>query len=677
MMRAVAFSRLLMLVVLVPLGGLAMFGLQLTYDSWSRYRDLSDASSVLRLAVATARFVGIAIPREGPLNRDVIAGTGDRSGLGSVRRVTDEDYRAMHDAGAALSVKLPKIEQQLRALDDHMRAIVALRAQIDANALKSPNDSTKVISPTAVAATDLIGDAAAVVDDAVLSRRIFGLYATVQFIETAMVQRGSGEVSLRGQRLPPDSFLFLSRGYSVHQTFAKLFHAYAPPAAVAMYDTFDAANGRELDELRRLALANTGQPASEEQLNRWLALHRELPALFAKVLMVTIDTVSAEGDQMVSAAQRDAYLYLIMTLGVLAVVVILSRKVLSTLRELLGELAGAMDKMRDGNYDVAIPHVKRTDEIGTMARATEGFRENFVRVQARENEKKNADAVAERKSLMGKIAADFEAVIGNIVGAVSSASGELTSTATTLTQTAESTQALSGTAATASSHASANVQSVAAATEEMSSSIAEIGRQVQESSQIATDAVGQAARTDERIIKLAQAASRIGDVTQLITSIAEQTNLLALNATIEAARAGEAGKGFAVVAQEVKQLAAQTAKATSEISGQIAEMQAATQDSVGAIKEIGATIGRISEIATTIASAVEEQGAAMREITHNVQQAAAGTTQVAGNISEVSAGAANTGSASLNVLAAAKSLAEQSGRLKAEVHKFLATVRAA
>jgi methyl-accepting chemotaxis protein len=166
-------------------------------------------------------------------------------------------------------------------------------------------------------------------------------------------------------------------------------------------------------------------------------------------------------------------------------------------------------------------------------------------------------------------------------------------------------------------------------------------------------------------------------VTQLITSIAEQTNLLALNATIEAARAGEAGRGFAVVAQEVKQLASQTAKATSEISTQIAEMQAATQDSVAAIKEIGGTIGRISEIATTIASAVEQQGAATHEITRNVQQAAAGTAQVANNIAAVSDGAAKTGTASADVLTAAQALSDQSKRLRSEVEKFLATVRAA
>jgi methyl-accepting chemotaxis protein len=380
---------------------------------------------------------------------------------------------------------------------------------------------------------------------------------------------------------------------------------------------------------------------------------------------------------MLSEAWRDMLVYLCITLAVLAVVVLLSRKVLGILRALLGELAGAMDQMRDGHYDVAIPHTGRSDEIGGMARAVDGFRENFVAVSAQENARKNAEAAAERKALLEKIAGDFEAVVGGIVGAVSSASGELTSTAATLTTTAETTQRLSTTVGSASEEASTNVQSVASATEEMVASITEIGRQVQESNQIASQAVDQAAKTDDRIVKLAQAASRIGDVTQLITSIAEQTNLLALNATIEAARAVEAGRGFAVVAQEVKQLAAQTAKATDEIRGQIAGMQTATQDSVAAIKEIGDTIARISQIATTVAAAVEEQGASTQEIARNVQQAAQGTAQVTGNITEVTRGASETGSAASQVLQSAKGLANESTRLKMEVAKFLANVRAA
>jgi methyl-accepting chemotaxis protein len=208
---------------------------------------------------------------------------------------------------------------------------------------------------------------------------------------------------------------------------------------------------------------------------------------------------------------------------------------------------------------------------------------------------------------MQRLADEFQSAVGHIVDTVSTASTGLESAARTLTKTAETTQQLSGVVASASEDASSNVQSVATATEEMTSSVHEIARQVHESSKIAAEAVKQASKTDARITELSNAASRIGDVVKLITAIAEQTNLLALNATIEAARAGEAGKGFAVVAQEVKALAAQTAKATDEIGTQISSMQSATQESVTAIKEIGGTIGRIAEIASAIAAAVEEQ----------------------------------------------------------------------
>jgi methyl-accepting chemotaxis protein len=231
--------------------------------------------------------------------------------------------------------------------------------------------------------------------------------------------------------------------------------------------------------------------------------------------------------------------------------------------------------------------------------------------------------------------------------------------------------------AAASEEASANVDSVAAAAEEMSTSVTEIGRQVHDSSRIAGDAVKQADSTNARINELSKAAGRIGDVVKLITAIAEQTNLLALNATIEAARAGESGRGFAVVASEVKALAEQTAKATDEIGTQIAGMQAATLDSVAAIQEIGATITRIAEIASTIASTVEEQGAATSEIARNVGEAAKGTAEVADKITQVNRGASETGAASGQVLTAAKSLSKDSGLLQLEVAKFLDTIRAA
>jgi uncharacterized protein YoxC len=282
-----------------------------------------------------------------------------------------------------------------------------------------------------------------------------------------------------------------------------------------------------------------------------------------------------------------------------------------------------------------------------------------------------------RKAEIGNLATAFESAVGLIIETVASSSHQLVVSADTLTSSAERAQRLATIVATASGEASTNVQSVASATEEMTSSVNEISRQVQESSRIANEAVDQARTTNNSVGELSQAAGRIGAVVELINTIAGQTNLLALNATIEAARAGEAGRGFAVVASEVKALAEQTARATGEISQQINGIQAATQGSVAAIKEISATINRMSEISATIASAVEEQSAATQEISRNVQQAAQGTQQVSANIADVRHGASETSSASSQVLSAAQSLSRDSSRLKVEVSNFVKTVRAA
>jgi methyl-accepting chemotaxis protein len=313
-----------------------------------------------------------------------------------------------------------------------------------------------------------------------------------------------------------------------------------------------------------------------------------------------------------------------------------------------------------------------------MAGSLQVFKEALIAKKAADEAAAvDADAKIQRGRRVDRITGEFEAMIGEIVEIVASASTELEASAGTLTATAERSEELATVVAAASEEASTNVQSVASATEEMASSINEISRQVQGSARIAGEAVEQAQKTNDRVSELAKAATRIGDVVELINTIAGQTNLLALNATIEAARAGEAGRGFAVVASEVKALAEQTAKATGEISQQISGIQAATQESVGAIKEIGDTIARMSEIAATIAAAVEQQGAATQEISRNVQQAASGTQQVSANITDVQRGASETGSASGQVLTAAKSLSGESDRLKREVSKFLSSVRAA
>jgi PAS domain S-box-containing protein len=341
----------------------------------------------------------------------------------------------------------------------------------------------------------------------------------------------------------------------------------------------------------------------------------------------------------------------------------------------LGRLNEGMMNITQAKLDTRIA-IDRDDEIGAALRNLQTVQAivRFDREELKAGERRSA---TQRKIEMIKLANDFEGAVGQIIETVSSASNELEASAGTLSSTAERSQQLATRVAAASEEASTNVQSVASATEELSSSVNEISRQVQDSARIAGEAVGQARHTTERVSELSKAAARIGDVVELINTIAGQTNLLALNATIEAARAGEAGRGFAVVASEVKALAEQTAKATGEIGQQISGIQAATQHSVSAIKEISGTIEKLSEISSTIAAAVEEQGAATQEISRNVQQAAQGTHEVSSNITDVQRGASETGSASSQVLSAAKSLSGDSHRLKSEVGKFLDSVRAA
>jgi len=345
----------------------------------------------------------------------------------------------------------------------------------------------------------------------------------------------------------------------------------------------------------------------------------------------------------------------------------------------LSQLGTRMQDLAEGRLDGEIPGIGRGDEIGAMAATVQIFKDNAVRIRGLEQKEAEVQArtEAERRTAMESIASDFERSVTGIVRSVSTAAAGMQTTAQSMTATASDASARAATVGAASQRSSDNVGTVASAAEELSSSVTEISRQVARSSEIASKAVNDAERTNATVGALSTGAEKIGEVVKLIHSIAAQTNLLALNATIEAARAGDSGRGFAVVASEVKALANQTAKATEEISSQVAAMQASTSEAVASIGGITETISQMSEITVSISTAVEQQGGATREIARNIQSVAAGSNEISTHIGGVTTAAAATGKAASEVLANARELDNQSGMLRSAVDDFLIKVRAA
>ena len=344
----------------------------------------------------------------------------------------------------------------------------------------------------------------------------------------------------------------------------------------------------------------------------------------------------------------------------------------------IGNLQRSMQLLSDGDLESEIYCSSQRDEIAAMAGSLQVFRESMIQARSLSaDQDQDRTAKAERASRMEARIVEFEATVRTTLDGLQKSANSMQTTAQSMSATADQSSALVSAVAAAAEQTSVNVQTVSSGTEELSSSIAEIGRQVVTSAQIARKAVDEAGETDATMQGLAENASRISAVVDLIQVIASQTNLLALNATIEAARAGEAGRGFAVVASEVKSLANQTAKATDEIRAQIADVQQMTTSAVGAIRNIGHTISEINDVTTAIAAAMEEQGAATREIARNIQHAAGGSSEVSSNIIGVSTASAEAGSAAGDVLSASGALRREADLLRSEIDAFLSNIRAA
>ncbi|MGY3235825.1 methyl-accepting chemotaxis protein [Bradyrhizobium sp. USDA 4472] len=469
------------------------------------------------------------------------------------------------------------------------------------------------------------------------------------------------------------------------QEFDQVWKKYEPTvttsAELAIVEPLKRAWATYLQDSKQLAeLARKSRDeAAQFYLGKLNEDFRAVRKGFSDDLAFNVDAGKKEADKGADV-YRSARTWILGALALAATLcALMGYLIITSISKPIVAMTDVMRRLAGGDRAVAIDGADRKDEIGKMAGAVQVFKDNAIETERMRDAQAEAEksAAEQRKRDMRKLADAFESAVGEIVETVSTASTELEASASTLTRTAERSQKLTTMVASASEEASTNVQSVASASEELSSSINEIGRQVQESARVANEAVQQARATNERVGTLSKAASRIGDVVELINTIAGQTNLLALNATIEAARAGDAGRGFAVVASEVKALAEQTAKATGEIGQQITSIQGATDESVAAIRQISGTIERLSEISSTIAAAVEEQGAATQEISRNVQHAAEGTHSVSTHITDVQQGANETGSASSQLLSAAQSLSHDSNRLKLEVGRFLSSVRAA
>ncbi|WP_420348778.1 methyl-accepting chemotaxis protein [Pelagibius sp.] len=602
--------------------------------------------------------------------------------LTTQRQATDAQYEQFAKAINAFDSAAygPVFQGKLKEALDMVSQLQQQRAAVSALSL-TVGEMAKYYTTTIARMLETVGEMAVLSADASVTNSIVAYISFLQAKERTGIERAMGANGFgKGGFAPAIHQRFVSL-VAQQQAFLATFHAYATESQRALLaETLKADAVGEVERMRGLAIGNayggdlggvTG-PVWFDTITQKINLLKGVEDRIAADLRAQVSTLGGQ-------AQRtlffDVFVALALMIGTLVIVTI-------AVRSVTGPIARTTEQVKvlaSGDLSIEIDGAARRDELGDMARAVQIFKDQGIEAdrQSQERKRERERGEQEKRDAIRSLAADVEASLDPVVSEVSTASNQLRITAEGMSTVASQTSDRANDVSSAADQASSNVQTVASAAEELSSSIGEITRQVNQSREVSGKAVTEADRASETVNGLAEAAQKIGDVVNLIQDIAEQTNLLALNATIEAARAGEAGKGFAVVASEVKSLANQTAKATEDIGAQIGAMQAATGDTVAAIKGVRGIIDQIGSTATAIASAVEEQQAATQEISRNAQEVARGTTEVTSNIGAVTEAASNSGQSAGEVLRASEQLSKGSEVLRSKLDEFLTRLRAA
>ncbi len=651
---------IVVLILLVVVGGLGVHGMRTALDTFNGYaRNSSDTVRILSIDhdADTLRRLVLSYSEDGdPAHLAAV-----KEGLAGLDRQLAEARSTAVLPG--VGEKIAAAQAALKNYADGVTQLEAMRAQRD----RVFNQLVLVGGKAVDGLSDVVKNAVAdqEFDSAVLAGQaqttlLNGRITIYQFIlkaDPALADAGLGKVK---------QVETLLAELESHQ--ANVAHRERTKAVAADVANYVGALGDlKAAILDSAHLLSVTLPQQADAFGQATMAARELEG------RILTDTRDSSEQALNQSSSSVLWLSLAAVLAGLAFAVLVARSIVLPIRS----MTGIMGLLANGDKTVLVPGLASHDEIGAMARAVQVFKENALRVERlqAEQEAMKRRSEEDRRALMLKMADDFEASVKDVVHAVSASAIQLQSSSQAMASVAEETSREASAVAAASEQAAASVETVASAAEELSASIGEISHQVTLAAQVSAEAVTVAGDADRVMAGLDQATNRIGEVVDLINDIASQTNLLALNATIEAARAGDAGKGFSVVANEVKHLANQTAKATEEISSQIGEVQGSTHNAVRAIGQITSIIGRISEINSAVASAVEEQGAATREIARNVEQASAGTQEVSSNIVGVNQAAGEAGQAAGEVLEAATALGQQSARLTHSVDSFIATIR--